>query len=98
MKCLQKLQYSVNERFFKLMANIIICIPFYENMKGIPPRHGDLFKFVLIISFTIILDVIASCRKYTDVPYLNLVSIVVNLSVSSPVNTELNCSFNTSAR
>ena len=58
---------------------------------------GDLFSFILLILLATTSGVTTNCPNFSSSDQLNFVSGTGNELVSSLVNTELKCTFNSSA-
>ena len=75
---------------YKFRFIVIVITLLTKNVEAIPSTAGGLFNFIPLTWLTIILSVSISCLKSSDLSFLNLVSTVDNLFLSSLVNSLLN--------
>ena len=79
-------------------SGALICSTIYFSILGdIPSTPGDLFSFILLILLTTTSGVTTNCPNLSPYDTLNFVSGTDIELVSSHVNTELKCIFNSSA-
>ena len=79
-------------------SDVLICYTVSFSIVGdIPSTPGDLFSFILLILLTTTSGVTANCPNLSPSDPLNYVSGTGIELVSSRVNTELKCIFNSSA-
>ena len=79
-------------------SGILICSTVSFSILGdIPSTPGDLFSFILLILLAIASGVTTNCPNLYPSNPLKFVSGTGNKLVSSLVNTELKCIFNSSA-
>ena len=77
---------------------VLICSTVYfSNLVDIPSTPGDLFSFILLILLATTSVVTTNCSNLSPSGPLNFVYGTGNELVSSLVNTELKCKFNSSA-
>ena len=78
-------------------SGVLICSTIYFSILGdIPSTPGDLFSVMLLILLATTSGVTTNCPNLSPSDQLNFVSGTGNELVSSRVNTELNCIFNSS--
>ena len=78
-------------------SGVLICSTIYFSILGdIPSTPGDLFSVMLLILLATTSGVTPNCPNLSPSDQLNFVSGTGNELVSSRVNTELNCIFNSS--
>ena len=79
-------------------SGVLICSTVSFSILGdIPSTPGDLFSFILLILLATTSGVTTNCPNLSPSDPLNYVSGTGNELVSSRVNTELKCIFNSSA-
>ena len=79
-------------------SGVLICSTVSFSILGdIPSTHGELFSFILLILLATTSGVTTNCPNLFPYDPLNFVSGTGNTLVSSRVNTELKCIFNSSA-
>ena len=76
---------------------LICCVVSVSILGDIPPNHGDLFSFILLILLATTSGVTTYCPNLSPSDPLNFVSGTGIELVSSRVNTELKCIFNSPA-
>ena len=78
-------------------SGVLICSTASFSILGdIPSAPGDLFSFILLILLATTSGVTTSCPNLSPSDSLNFVSGTGNEQVSSRMNTELKCIFNSS--
>ena len=79
-------------------SGVLICSTVSFSMLGdIPSTPGDLFSYILLIVLATTSGVTTNCPNLSFSESLNFVTGTGNELVSSLVNTELKCIFNSSA-
>ena len=79
-------------------CGVLMCSTVSFSILGdIPSTPGDLFSFILLILLATTSGVTTTCPNLSPSDPLNVVSGTGNEHVSSLVNTELKCIFNSSA-
>ena len=79
-------------------SGVLICSTVSLSILGdIPSTHGEVFSFILLILLATTSGVTINCPNFSSSDPLNFVSGAGNELVSSLVNTELKCIFNSSA-
>ena len=79
-------------------SGVLICSTISFSILGdIPSTPGDLFSFILLILLATTSGVTTNCPNLSPSDPLNFVYGTGNELVSSLVNTELKCIFNSSA-
>ena len=76
---------------------IICSTVYFSNLFDIPSTPGDLLYFILLILLATTSGVTTNCSKFSPSGPLHFVYCTGNELVSSLVNTELKCKFNSSA-
>ena len=80
------------------VVSVLICSTVSFSILGdIPSTPGDIFSFILLILLATISAVTTNCPNLSPYDPLDFVSCTCNELVSSLVNTELKCIFNSSA-
>ena len=80
------------------VSGVLICSTIvFSSFGDIPSTPGDLFSFILLILLATTSGVTTNCPNISPSGPLNFVSCTGNELVSSLVNTELKCTFNSTA-